>query len=126
MVEIDKAQDQFAMNAAAELLLTYFIPIKKKITAEQLIEEMVDTFPEIRKSVPKFDFSFWAGGTIIETIDMLISCGYLTGPIVDMNENSHELLESLIGRTDDFTKFREDLEGEIECYAPVPSGRKKS
>lgn len=126
MVEIDKAQDLFAMSAAAELLLVNFIPVKQQITTEQLIEEIVDTFPEIREKIPTFDFSFWSGGTIIETVDDLITCGYLTGPVVDMNENSHELLEALIGRTKEFDKFKEDLEDEIECYAPVPNGRKKS
>lgn len=126
MEEIDKAQDFAAMDSAAELLLLKFIPLKKKISVYDLIDKTVDSFSTIRKAVPNFSFSLWAGGTILETVDMMIACGYLSGPTVDMNENSHELLEADISRTKECKKLMEDHEYELECYAPAPNGRQKS
>lgn len=126
MEKIDKAQDFSAMDAAAELLMLKYIPLTKKVEVTRIIDKTVDSFAEVRKAVPNFNFSFWAGGTILETVDMMITCGYLKGPIVDMNESSHELLEAEISRTDACADLIEDHEYEIECYLPAPDGRKKS
>src|SRR5579859_864577 len=115
MEQIEKTQDFSAMDACAELLLLEFIPLKRPIRVDTLISETVDSFSEIRKTVPSFSFPFWSGGTILETVDMMITCGYLNGPTVDMNENSHELLESEISRTKACEQLIEDHEYEIEC-----------
>jgi hypothetical protein len=122
---IDKSQDLLAMDAAAELLVVKSIPEDGKIAVKDLIGKVVDIFPSVRKVVPSFDFGIWTRGTVLESIDMLIAYGVIDGPIVDMTEKSHELLEAEIGRTDSFEDYETDLEYEIECYAPAPKGRQE-
>lgn len=123
---IDKAQDFFAMDAAAELLLVHYIPETSKVSVQKLIEDVVGTIPEIRKVVPTFDFALWNQNTVIEAIDLMITSGILDGPSVDMNEESHVLLESYVKRTKEMSGYIEELEDEIECYAPAPNGRQRS
>ena len=123
---IEQSQDEFAMDAIAELFLIDHIPEEEKISVERLIDSVVTDFSKVRKTAPTFDFALWTQTTIIESIDYMITCGLLSGPTVDMNTESHVLLESNVGRTDDMDDYVAELEEEIECYAPAPPGREKS
>lgn len=126
MGEINKAQDFFAMHEAAELLLIKFIPVRGKEQVYKIIENVVGSFPRIKESIPTFDFAIWNQCTVIEAIDLMIASGVVDGPSIDMNEESHILLEAYVGRTEDMKDYIRELEEELECYAPAPSGREKS
>jgi hypothetical protein len=119
---VEKSDDSFAMDAIAELFLIAHIPEHEKIYVGQLIENVVEGFSEVRKVAPTFDFAMWTQTTVIEAIDYMIACGLLDGPSVDMNEESHVLIESEINLTDDMEDYIAELEREVELYAPAPEG----
>lgn len=109
MLKARNTDNQEAMELSAELILIHRIPVSGDIPVEWLIDQVVHDANKVRASIHNFDFAIWAKSTALELIDKLITVEALNGPSVDMNEDSHTLLESIVSRTVYFDSYFDNL-----------------
>ncbi len=119
---IADVDDQNARDLVTEILVIASIP-ENPITTEELINLVIEESRKISNTVPGFEFSGWSMSTIIETVDFLITCGSVDGPLVDLSSESHVLLEAEIKRTSKLDDYEKELTSELWEYLPEASER---